>query len=58
MPPASASSTYGDAIRIVDCADEKDSRFGSCGDLFFGGLVLYDSHLSGEVHIRFYTAHG
>ncbi|HEV2846765.1 MAG TPA: hypothetical protein VG477_18060, partial [Thermoanaerobaculia bacterium] len=53
LPLAKRASYHGDAIRIVDCPDERDSRFGSCGDLFFGGFVLYDSHLEGSVHIRF-----
>ena len=53
LPLSKRSSYHGDAIRIVHCPNERDARFGSCGDLFFGGLVLYDSHLSGNVHIRF-----
>ncbi|HKI03134.1 MAG TPA: hypothetical protein VKK31_14250 [Thermoanaerobaculia bacterium] len=53
LPLAKRASYHGDAIRIVNCPDEQDSRFGSCGDLFFGGFVLYDSHLSGDVHLRF-----
>lgn len=53
LPLAKRATYHGDAIRIVDCQDPRDSRFGSCGDLFFGGFVLYDSHLEGSVHIRF-----
>ena len=53
LPLAKRASYHGDAIRIVNCPDEKDARFGSCGDLFFGGFVLYDSHLEGSVHLRF-----
>ncbi|HEX4963477.1 MAG TPA: hypothetical protein VF173_21795 [Thermoanaerobaculia bacterium] len=53
LPLAKRATYHGDAIRIVHCPDEKDSRFGSCGDLFFGGFVLYDSHLTGSVRIRF-----
>lgn len=58
LPLSRRASYHGDAIRIVDCADERDSRFGSCGDLFFGGFVLYDSHLNGDVHIRFSEPQG
>ncbi len=58
LPLAKRASYHGDAIRIVHCPDEKDSRFGSCGDLFFGGFVLYDSHLSGNVRIRFSPPQG
>jgi hypothetical protein len=53
LPLSKRASYHGDAIRIVHCNDEKTSRYGSSGDLFFGGLVLYDSHLSGELHLRF-----
>ncbi|HWM89250.1 MAG TPA: DinB family protein [Thermoanaerobaculia bacterium] len=53
LPLSRRASYHGDAIRIVDCADEKAAQYGSCGDLFFGGLILYDSHLSGNVHLRF-----
>lgn len=53
LPLSKRASYHGDAIRIVNCPDERDSQFGSCGDLFFGGFVLYDSHLNGSVHIRF-----
>ncbi|HEX6861302.1 MAG TPA: hypothetical protein VF414_00720, partial [Thermoanaerobaculia bacterium] len=53
LPLSRRASYHGDAIRIVDCADEKAARYGSCGDLFFGGLILYDSHLSGDLRIRF-----
>lgn len=53
LPLSKRGSYHGDAIRIVNCADPRDSQFGTCGDLFFGGFVLYDSHLEGSVHIRF-----
>src|SRR6185295_10540191 len=53
LPLAKRASYHGDAIRIVDCPDPRDAQYGSCGDLFFAGLVLFDSHLEGELCFRF-----
>jgi hypothetical protein len=48
-----AGSYHGDAIRVVDCHQDADSRFGSCAGVLFGGPVLFDSHLAGALRIRF-----
>jgi len=53
LPLAKRASYFGDGIRAVHCLDEADVRFGSCGNLLFGGLALVDSHLEGELTIRF-----
>jgi hypothetical protein len=53
LPIAKSSSYLGDAIRIVDCPDTKDEPFGTCGNLLFGGLALYNTHLTGKVKIHF-----
>ena len=53
LPIAKSSSYLGDAIRIVDCPDAKDEPFGTCGNLLFGGLALYNTHLTGKVRIHF-----
>jgi len=53
LPLSKRASYHGDAIRIVDCADPKESMFGSCANLFFGGFVMFDSHLAGQLQIRF-----
>ncbi len=57
-------SFFGDALRAVDCADyvpvafagdtiEQEVRFGICGNQLFGGVVMTDSHLSGNITIQF-----
>jgi hypothetical protein len=48
-----AFSYHGDAIRAVHCPDQKESRFGSCGKLLFGGLAMFGSHVSGDLHMKF-----
>ncbi len=66
-------SFFGDEMRVVDCspavpvafpgdtpADEV--RFGVCGNQYFGGALMTDSHLTGSVTIQFFptsatTAH-
>jgi hypothetical protein len=53
LPLERRRSYYGDAIRVVDCEDDRDAQWGSCGDLLFDGLALFDSHLEGEVQVRF-----
>lgn len=49
-----AGSYMGDAVRIVDCPKDEDNPFGVCGNLLFGGLGLWNSHLSGAIAIQFY----
>jgi hypothetical protein len=58
LPLARHRSYHGDAIRVVDCRDSAVARFGSCADVAFGGPVLFDSHLSGALHIRFSPPQG
>lgn len=53
LPLASGASYFGDGIRAVHCRSERDVGYGSCGDLLFGGLAMVDSHLSGEITLRF-----
>ena len=53
LPIAKSSSYLGDAIRIVDCPDQKDQPFGTCGNLVFGGPALFNTHLSGLIRIKF-----
>src|SRR5262249_39541478 len=59
------TSFFGDALRAVDCAGDvppafagntitQETRFGICGNQFFGGVVMTDSHLTGNVTIRFF----
>jgi hypothetical protein len=73
LPLNHDASFFGDQMRVVDCspavaaafpgdtpADEV--RFGTCGNQFFGGLLMTDSHLTGDITIQFFptsstTAH-
>ena len=48
------ASYFGDALRAVDCPDDADNPYGTCGNLLFGGLAMTDTHLSGLLHIKFY----
>ncbi len=54
------ASYYGDALRVVDCPDdkpwigfEKFPTFGTCGNLLFGGLAMADTNLQGKIRIKF-----
>jgi len=58
LPLAGGRSYHGDAIRVVDCRDAAVARFGSTADVAFGGPVLFDSHLSGTIRIRFSPPQG
>jgi hypothetical protein len=54
LPIDKAESYMGDAVRIPDCPKNEDNPFGVCGNTLFGGLGLWNSHLSGVVQIKFY----
>jgi hypothetical protein len=53
LPLNKALSYHGDGIRIVHCQDDKESRYGSCARLLFGGLAMFGSHLRGSLRIKF-----
>jgi len=53
LPLSKAASYFGDAIRAVNCRNDKDSQYGSCGSLLFGGLAMVDSHLTGTSGSKF-----
>jgi hypothetical protein len=55
LPIATSTSYLGDAIRVVDCPNAADEPYGTCGNLDFGGLAIYNTHLTGFVHIHFET---
>jgi hypothetical protein len=51
-------SYFGDALRAVDAPHDKPflpafPPFGASGNMLFGGLAMTDSHLEGEIHIKF-----
>jgi len=50
----SDGSFMGDAPRIVDCPSNADNPFGVCGNVLFGGVGLWNSHLSGSIQVRFF----
>jgi hypothetical protein len=54
LPVNADASYFGDALRAVDCPDDADNPYGTCGNLLFGGLAMTDAHISGSVHIKFY----
>jgi hypothetical protein len=53
LPLNKERSYFGDALRAVDCRDPQAAVLGACGGVLFGGLALMDSHLSGQIRIRF-----
>ena len=73
LPVNHQGSFFGDALRAVDCADyvpvafagdteAQEVNYGICGNQLFGGVVMTDSHLTGNITIQFYptgptTAH-
>lgn len=51
-------SYFGDALRTVDAPNDPPflegfPSFGASGNMYFGGLAMTDSHLEGQVHIKF-----
>lgn len=54
IPLNKTGTFFGDAFRVVDCPDDLDGPFGTCGNQLFGGLAITDSHLTGSVRIKFY----
>jgi hypothetical protein len=58
LPLNKAWSYFGDALRAVDAPHDPPflpafPSFGASGNTFFGGLAMTDSHLEGQVHIKF-----
>jgi hypothetical protein len=53
LPLSKEASYYGDALRPVHTTDPEEAFYGLSGNLLFGGLALLDSHLSGNVRIKF-----
>jgi len=53
LPLAAEASYFGEAIRAVNCHDDQAAQYGSCATTLFGGLVLVNSHLRGNLRIKF-----
>ena len=47
------SSYFGDGISASLCSDPNDIRWGNAGNHIFGGFALVDSHLHGNLRLRF-----
>jgi hypothetical protein len=54
LPLNKTNSFFGDVLHAVDCTEDDDLPYGTCGNQLFGGLVMTDSHLNGSIRIRFY----
>ena len=55
LPVDTEGSFMGDAVRIADCPKNTDNPLGTCGAELFGGLGIWNSHLSGPIQVHFYS---
>jgi hypothetical protein len=53
LPLNKESSYFGDGISAINCRTPRDIQWGSSGNFLFGGLAIVDSHLSGNLRIKF-----
>jgi len=53
LPLNHETSYYGDALRTVHCRTPEEAKWGSGRELLFGGLAMLNSHLRGNLLIRF-----
>ena len=53
LPLNHDSSYYGDAIRAIHCRTPEEAQWGKGRELLFGGLAMLNSHLRGNICIRF-----
>jgi hypothetical protein len=53
LPLSNVASYFGDGIAALNTQEEQGMRWGSSGNLLFGGLAMVDSHLSGFIKLRF-----
>lgn len=53
LPLNPRHSYFGDALIAQNCLTADTIQWGSGSNLFFGGLALMNSHLSGNIRIRF-----
>jgi hypothetical protein len=53
LPLNKALSYFGDGISAMNCRTPQTIQYGSGGNLLFGGLAMVDSHLSGNIRIKF-----
>jgi len=53
LPLNTECSYFGDAISAQNCLTPKTIQWSSGNNLLFGGLAMMDSHLSGNIRIKF-----
>jgi hypothetical protein len=53
LPLNPAASYFGDALTAENCWKPEEIKWGSGGNLLFGGLAMMDSHLTGNIRIKF-----
>jgi len=53
LPLNKELSYFGDGISAANCRTPQTIQFGSGANLLFGGLAMVDSHLAGNIRIRF-----
>ncbi len=53
LPLNKEASYFGDGISAINGRTSQDIQWGSSGGFLFGGLAMVDSHLSGNLRIRF-----
>src|SRR5574341_870532 len=54
LPISKANSYFGNAAKIQDCPEDKDNPLGVCNNVLFGGLAMFVTPISGNIHIRFF----
>lgn len=53
LPIDPDGSYFGDALSAQNCRTPATIQWASCGALYFRGLAMMDSHLSGNLRIKF-----
>ena len=54
LPIVKSGSYFAEAVKIQDCPEDKDNPLGLCDNLLFGGMAMFVSQLSGNIHIKFF----
>jgi hypothetical protein len=57
LPLSKAASYFGDGIAAQNARDERTIQWGG-GSLLFGGLAIVDTHLEGDLRLRFSPPEG
>lgn len=53
IPIDTDDSYFGDALSAENCRTPETIQWASCGALYFRGLAMMDSHLTGNLRIKF-----